>query len=273
MANRLVDPSAGVVRVDGNDVRTVDPVALRRRIGYVIQNVGLLPHRTVAENVGLTPKLIGMSTVEIAERVDGMLALVRLDPQRYRHRYPAELSGGEAQRVGVARALAARPKLVLMDEPFGAVDPINRTAIRTELMALHRALGGTVLFVSHDVGEAFAIADRIVLMREGRIVAEDNPLALLTSTDPYVKAFLGDADSLALDALQVAHALIPLPDGRRPPLGGTISARVPLRAALLRLLRAHPPCLLVTDDIEAVRGMVTIDSIGAALVHRGGSTS
>jgi len=263
MANRLIDPSSGTVLVDRRDVATGDPVELRRRIGYVIQNVGLLPHRSVAENVGLTPSLLGMDRAGINERVDAMLELVRLDPGLYRDRFPAELSGGEAQRVGVARALAANPPLVLMDEPFGAVDPINRSAIRSDFVALHRKLGGTVLFVSHDVGEALAIADRIALMRDGRIVMHDTPTAILASRDSFVAEFFGNPDDLLLDlltaSLAVTHGSTHSADSYAIP--GSAS----LRTALHQLVRCGNSTVTVIDEHGNVLGVVTLESIHTAL--------
>ncbi len=261
LANRLVEPTSGTIWVAGRNVMSEDPVSLRRRIGYVIQSIGLLPHRTVAENIALTPMLVGMHHNRINSRVDAMLDLVRLDPSRYRDRYPAELSGGEAQRVGVARALAAEPPLVLMDEPFGAVDPVNRAAIRSDFAHLLRSLGTTILFVSHDVGEAIAIADRIALMRDGAIVAHDTPAGIVASGDPFVKTFLGNTDDLLLDILKVSDALLPHPDGHSPSTAPRISVGDTLRRPLVRLLRERHESLLVEDDHGVIVGIVTVASI------------
>lgn len=265
MANRLVEPDLGVVRVDGRDVMSENPVLLRRRIGYVIQSVGLLPHWTVAENVALTPGLLGMKRTDIEGRVDEMLDLVRLDPATYRDRYPAELSGGEAQRVGVARALAAHPALVIMDEPFGAVDPINRQAIRSDFVTLHRSLGGTVLFVSHDVAEAVAIADRIALMNNGSIVIHDTPANVLASDHPMVAGFFGNPDELLLDVLCVADALVPPTGVETGHAFLRIDREASLRTALIHLLRDRQPELLVAGDDGATIGRVTLESISGCL--------
>lgn len=269
MANRLVEPDQGTVRVDGRDVMMEDPVLLRRRIGYVIQSVGLLPHWTVAENIGLTPRLQGVNEAGRDLRVDEMLELVRLDPARYRGRYPAELSGGEAQRVGVARALAAHPQLVIMDEPFGAVDPINREAIRSDFVALHRSLGGTVLFVSHDVGEALAIADRIALMNDGSIVVHDTPANVLASGDPMVARFFGDPSNLLLDVLGVSDALLPWIDSKQPGPVSPVDHNARLRTAILLLLRDRRTELAVVDDAGSIVGRITVDSISSRLSHAG----
>ena len=179
LVNRLTDPSAGVVRVAGEDVGTADAVALRRRIGYVFQGIGLFPHMTVGENIGVTPRLVGWDAARIAARVDELLGLVRLDAGAYRDRFPHQLSGGERQRVGVARALAAGPRIVLMDEPFGALDPLTRDALGRDYRQLHDELGLTTMMITHDVVEAALLADRIVVMAEGRLVAEGTPQELM----------------------------------------------------------------------------------------------
>jgi osmoprotectant transport system ATP-binding protein len=179
--NRLIEPTSGTIAIDGTDISTLDVVTLRRGIGYVIQAVGLFPHLTVAANIGIVPELLGWDGARIAARVDELLALVRLEPARYRSRLPRELSGGEQQRVGVARALAAEPRLLLMDEPFGAVDAIVRTSLQDEIRAIHRELGTTIVFVTHDVDEALRIADRIVVMNAGTIVQNDVPARVLAA--------------------------------------------------------------------------------------------
>jgi len=180
MINRLIEPTTGEIRVDGKDVRATDPVALRRGIGYVLQGVGLFPHMTVAQNVGVVPSLLRWSPADTARRTDELLELVGLPPAEFGPRTPEQLSGGQRQRVGVARALAARPAVMLMDEPFGALDPLTRDALRGEFAGLQRDLGLTVLMVSHDMTEALLAADRIAVLHEGRIVGLDSPAALLS---------------------------------------------------------------------------------------------
>ncbi|HUA08188.1 MAG TPA: ABC transporter ATP-binding protein [Candidatus Acidoferrales bacterium] len=175
--NRLVPIESGRIELDGSDVMELDPVTLRRGIGYAIQAVGLFAHMNVAQNVAVVPSLLRWDRTRIAERVDEMLELVRLDPLRYRYRRPSELSGGEAQRVGVARALAAEPRVLLMDEPFGALDAIVRRALQRELHGIVRAAETTTLFVTHDVREAQRLADRIVVMRDGRIEPPESEFA------------------------------------------------------------------------------------------------
>lgn len=178
LINRLADPSEGDVVVEGEATATSDPVSLRRRIGYVFQGVGLFPHMSVAENISITPRLLGWNAKEIRERVDELLTLVRL-PLAYRSRMPDALSGGERQRVGVARALAAKPKILLMDEPFGALDPVTRDALTRDYRALHEQLGLTSVLITHDMLEAVLLADRIVVMKQGSIVETGSPAELM----------------------------------------------------------------------------------------------
>jgi osmoprotectant transport system ATP-binding protein len=179
MVNRLVEPTSGRVLVDGHDTREAEPHALRRRIGYVFQQVGLFPHLNVAENVGVTPALLGWERRRIRRRVDELLERVELPPAEYRHLGPEQLSGGQQQRVGLARALAAEPEALLLDEPFGALDPLTRDRLQRFFARLRSELVLTVIFVSHDVSEALALADRIAVMRAGRLVQVDAPRALL----------------------------------------------------------------------------------------------
>jgi osmoprotectant transport system ATP-binding protein len=190
LANRLIDADSGSIMVESEDVRAVDPVQLRRRIGYVFQSGGLFPHLSVAGNIGITPKLIGTPAAEISARVDELLDLVRLDRTLYRDRFPHELSGGQRQRVGVARALAARPKIVLMDEPFGALDPLTRDALGDDFRDLHRKLGLTTVMITHDMTEAILLADRVAVMRAGKLLAQGTPLELAESGDAYVGELL-----------------------------------------------------------------------------------
>jgi len=190
LANRLIEAETGSITIEGEDVRAVDPVGLRRRIGYVFQSGGLFPHLTVAGNIGITPKLLGMGVAEIAARVDELMELVQLDRRDYRDRLPHELSGGQRQRVGVARALAARPRIVLLDEPFGALDPLIRDALGDDYRALHRRLSLTTVMITHDMTEALLLADRIAVMRAGRLMAVGTPAELSNSSDSYVVELL-----------------------------------------------------------------------------------
>ena len=181
MINRLVEPSSGSVHLNGESTNEIEPHELRRRIGYGFQQVGLFPHMTVAENVAITPRLLGWSRSRQADRADELLALMELEPDDYRHRLPAQLSGGQAQRVGLARALASEPEILLLDEPFGALDPLIRDRLQSFFKALCKDLGLTVLFVTHDMVEALLLADRIAVMEAGRFLQIGAPRDLLTS--------------------------------------------------------------------------------------------
>jgi len=189
LANRLIEPDSGTVRVYGEDIRDRDPIDLRRSIGYVFQSGGLFPHMTVADNIGITPRLLGMPAAEISARVDELIDLVQLE-RSHRDRFPHELSGGQRQRVGVARALAAKPKIVLMDEPFGALDPLTRDALGEDYRALHRSLGLTTVMITHDMAEALLLADRIAVMRAGHLITQGTARDLAKSTDAYVNELL-----------------------------------------------------------------------------------
>jgi osmoprotectant transport system ATP-binding protein len=189
LANRLIEPDSGTVRVHGGDVREADPITLRRSIGYVFQSGGLFPHMTVADNIGITPRLQGAPANGISARVDELIDLVRLE-RDHRDRFPHELSGGQRQRVGVARALAAKPRIVLMDEPFGALDPLTRNALGEDYRALHRKLGLTTVMITHDMAEAVLLADRIAVMQAGRLLAQGTAQDLSISKEAYVGELL-----------------------------------------------------------------------------------
>jgi osmoprotectant transport system ATP-binding protein len=190
LANRLIEADRGSIRVEGEDVSAADPIGLRRRIGYVFQSGALFPHMSVADNIGITPHLLGGKAEEISARVDELLDLVQLERASYRDRMPHELSGGQRQRVGVARALAAKPRIVLMDEPFGALDPLTRDALGDDYRALHSKLGLTTVMITHDMTEAILLADRIAVMRGGKLLAQGTPARLSASGDPYVGELL-----------------------------------------------------------------------------------
>jgi osmoprotectant transport system ATP-binding protein len=197
MINRLIEPTSGEILIDGRGVRDRDPAALRREVGYVIQQVGLLPHLTIAANVATVPKLLGWDKERIRGRVRELLELIGLDPDEFSGRYPAQLSGGQQQRVGLARALAADPPVMLMDEPFSAVDPITRERLQNDFLRLHRVVPKTVVFVSHDIDEAVKMADRIAVMRDGHLVQFAPPAELLANpVDDFVADFVGSDRAL-----------------------------------------------------------------------------
>ncbi len=191
LVNRLLDADGGEVFVDGQSTRAWDPIALRRRTGYVIQDAGLFPHLTVAGNIATVPRLLGWPEARVAARVDELLTLVGLEPGIYRGRWPDELSGGQRQRAGLARALAADPPLLLMDEPFGALDPITKGELHAEFQRLQRTLQRSVILVTHDMAEACALADLIAVLHEGQLIACDTPARVRASDDPRVRALMG----------------------------------------------------------------------------------
>lgn len=187
MVNRLVEPDRGVIRIEGKDIRDSDPVQLRRGIGYVFQEAGLFPHLSVAENIAITPRLLGWNETAIQARVEELLALVQLDPTGFRDRRPQGLSGGQRQRVALARALAAKPHILLLDEPFGALDPVTRELVAADVRQIHQSLGLTTLMVTHDMTEALLLADRIAVMRQGTLVQTGTPHELVSHpADPFV---------------------------------------------------------------------------------------
>lgn len=194
MVNRLYEPDHGSIILFGEDISTVDVVKVRRRIGYVIQQIGLFPHYTVGDNIATVPKLLKWEKDTITARVDELLTLVGLNPEEFRDRYPAQLSGGQQQRVGLARALAVDPKIMLMDEPFGAVDSITREKLQDELMRLHQETGKTFLLVTHDIEEAFKLGERVIIMNEGTIRQFDTPDAIIRRpADPFVQSLVNSA--------------------------------------------------------------------------------
>jgi osmoprotectant transport system ATP-binding protein len=213
MINRLETPTAGRIMVDGRDIRDMNVVDLRRGIGYVIQQGGLFPHFTVADNVAVVPRLLGWPGRKRRQRAEELLAIVGLPPEQFADRYPRELSGGQQQRVGVARALAVDPPIILMDEPFGAVDPITRKQLQRELRRIQAEVRKTIVFVTHDIGEAFHLADRIVLMLDGRVIQNGAPADLLRNpAAPFVTAFIGEDRGLrALQYTRLAELASPPP--------------------------------------------------------------
>ncbi|HET6529825.1 MAG TPA: ATP-binding cassette domain-containing protein [Actinoplanes sp.] len=251
MINRLIEPSKGTVRIDGTDIAEQDPVELRRQIGYVIQNVGLFPHQTIRANVGTVPRLLGWNRKRIRDRADDLLELVGLDPQRYGGRYPSELSGGQRQRVGVARALAADPLVLLMDEPFSAVDPIVRARLQEEFLRLQAAVRKTIVLVTHDIDEAVRLGDRIAVLGEGgRLLQYDRPPALLSSpASDTVRDFVGaDRGIRRLTVTPLREALRPLgnvEDVERLP---AVDVEGTLYDALAAMLTADALNVVATED-------------------------
>ena len=258
--NRMIDADAGSVHVAGVDVMQTDPVSLRRSIGYVIQQIGLFPHWSIADNIGTVPKLLGWDDARIAKRVDELLDLVGMEPAQYRARFPRELSGGQKQRVGVARALAADPPVMLMDEPFGAIDPITRARLQDEFLRILRDLKKTIVFVTHDVDEALKMGDRIAILRDGALVQFDTPEAILARpADDFVASFVGTDRALKRLALIRADAALE-PTGRSVP-SRTIAAHLSLRDALAQMFESGTDALAVTGPGGVVLGTLTLSGI------------
>jgi osmoprotectant transport system ATP-binding protein len=300
MVNRLIEPTSGHIFLDDEDVTSVDPVQLRRRIGYVIQQVGLFPHQTIAQNVATVPRLLGWDKSRISSRVDELLDLVGLDPGNFRNRYPSQLSGGQRQRVGVARALGADPPVMLMDEPFGAIDPITRDRLQGEFLRLQSEVRKTVVFVTHDIEEAVRVGDRIAIMADGGVLAQyDTPANVLGNpASPFVADFVGS--DRGLKRLRVtpvtAGDVEPTPtvtsaselgtgdlavvvdgsgrplgyvtgDGQRP-LPGQVRVGEPLQDALATMLLDDDGWVAVVDGDGRFLGVLTPASVHAATRRR-----
>ncbi|RJF69009.1 ABC transporter ATP-binding protein [Deinococcus cavernae] len=258
MINRLIEPTSGQVLLGGQDTRNLRPEVLRRGIGYVIQQIGLFPHLSVAQNVATVPDLLGKDRRATARRVDELLQLVGLDPATFREKRPAQLSGGQAQRVGVARALAADPPVLLMDEPFGALDPIGREALQTAFRQIQRQLGKTVVMVTHDIDEALRLADHIALMNAGQLEQFGSPDDLVfRPASAFVSQFLGEDIVLRrLAAVPVTRFVQPGPAIGLPGVPADVSART----ALSLMLQEHVDTLAVEQDGQPL-GTVTWDDL------------
>jgi osmoprotectant transport system ATP-binding protein len=271
MINRLVAPTSGKIVIEGRDTATVDPVELRRTIGYVIQQIGLFPNMTVGENIGVVPRLLGWDVARRRRRAEELLAMLALEPAQFLDRYPNELSGGQAQRIGVARALAADPPVLLMDEPFGALDPVNREVIQAEFLRMQRTLRKTVLFVSHDIDEAVKMADRIAIFRAGRLVQFAAPDTMLAHpADDFVASFVGTDRTLKrLRLIRVSEVMM-APGGEalvagRPTVGPDDDLR---RVATLFLEHGVDELACVSADGRLV-GRITRAAVAARLAGGG----
>ncbi len=276
MVNRLIEPTAGAILIDGTNVLEEDPIALRRRIGYVIQQVGLFPHMTAAENVRVTAEVAGWSKDRMAGRVEELLTLVGLAPAEYRARYPRQLSGGEQQRVGLARALATDPGILLMDEPFAALDAITRDHMQAELLRIQRGVRKTILFVTHDVEEAFRLGSQIAVMSEGRLVQLGTPIDLLTHpANEFVRRLVG-ADNILrqLEYLPVSVAVEASPDGdgHVGPAPAQFRSDATLLEALVMLLETGASTLAVCRaGTQDCLGYVTLAGITREITKAGRS--
>ena len=255
MVNRLIDITEGTILVDGKDITKQDPVALRRSIGYVIQQIGLMPHMTIKENIVLVGTLLKWSQQKKDERAKELIRLVNL-PEEYLEKYPHELSGGQQQRIGVLRALAANPPLILMDEPFGALDPITRDSLQEEFKKLQKELNKTIIFVTHDMDEALKLADKIVIMRDGEIVQADTPDEILRNpADEFVEKFLGKDRLIQArpDVTTVKQIMSSSPV--------TVETGESLKQAISMMRKARVDSLLVVDEEKRLKGVIDVEMI------------
>ena len=251
MINRLVEPTTGKIFIKGEDISKLNPVELRRNIGYVIQHVGLLPHMTIAENVALVPKLKKWEKSTYVSRVAELLHMVNLDPEVYGNRYPNELSGGQQQRIGVIRAMAADPPIILMDEPFSALDPISREQLQDELVRLQETISKTIVFVTHDIDEAIKIANRICIIKDGKIVQVDTPEKILRHpANEFVKDFIGEKRLEKADILPSIQEIMITPVVARPSKG--------LAEAIVLMRKKKVDTLLIVDKKQKLLGKVSV---------------
>jgi osmoprotectant transport system ATP-binding protein len=257
MINRLIEPSSGRILLDDTDVRGVDPVKLRLRMGYVIQQVGLFPHLTIGDNIATVPRLLGWDRARIARRVAELMDLVDLEPAEYQRRYPSQLSGGQQQRVGVARALAADPPVLLMDEPFGAIDRVTRERLQDQFLEIQRSMHKTIVFVTHDIDEAVKMGDRIVILSEGGVLEQvDTPANLLASpATPFVSRFLGpERAQKRLAVLSIDSTRLEPDDGGSGPEVGADSTL----ADVLQAMLLHDSDQVRVRNADHVLGVLTV---------------
>lgn len=263
MVNRLYEQSEGQILIDGEDTKDVSLNDLRRRIGYVIQQSGLFPHMTVEQNISVVPEMLGWNKAKISDRIDELLELVHLDPKLYRKRYPRQMSGGQQQRVGLARALAADPPFMLMDEPFGAIDAITRTKLQDELIHIQKKLQKTIMFVTHDVDEALRLADKIIILRNGEIVQYDTPLQIiLNPKDDFVKELVGGDDLMRqLSLISVTAVMNKLDAPYKKPVHTAVSETSDLKKVLMLLLRGGDEALHVVNEEGLAVGRVVLSDL------------
>ena len=259
MINRLIEHDQGKIYFADEEIQKFKPQDLRRRMGYAIQSIGLFPHWTVEENIATVPQLLKWPRARIRDRVTELLELLHLEPELFRHRYPHQLSGGQQQRVGVARALAADPEVLLMDEPFGALDPVTRTALQTEIARIHHLSGRTIVLVTHDIDEALALADRIVLLDQGRVVQQGTPLELLTApANDFVRDFFGRSDR-GIKLLSLGTVAERVRPGHAD--GEPISSTMNLREALSVFVARGIECLPVVGEQGEALGVLHFNDL------------
>jgi osmoprotectant transport system ATP-binding protein len=267
MVNRLYEPTSGSILLNDTEIREFEITSLRRQIGYVIQQVGLFPHMTVAENISLVPSLLKWTSSKTDARVDELLEMIHMNPETYRNRYPAQLSGGQQQRVGLARALAADPQVLLMDEPFGAIDAINRASLQQEVMQLQDRLKKTILFVTHDVDEALLLADKIAIIKGGQLVQYDTPWKILSEpANDFVRELMNADDRIRqLSVLKAADVMVPVEE---TPVSSDIELfdeNTSLRIILLKFLSSDKSKIYIKNIKGQLTGVISFDQLRVKL--------
>ncbi|MCR2821689.1 ABC transporter ATP-binding protein [Lederbergia panacisoli] len=259
MVNRIYDMTSGKILVHGQDITKMPVTELRRNIGYVIQQIGLFPHMTIAENIATVPKELRWDSKKIEERIDFLLELIQLPPKEYRNRYPRQLSGGQQQRIGLARALAGNPSIMLMDEPFGAIDAITRSTLQDEMIRIQRQLNKTILFVTHDIDEALKLGDKIVIMNEGVIQQFDTPLNIITKPANSFVSQLVHSDDIVqhLSLMRADHVMAPLTDGAEMDVV-KVRRSENLKNVLTHILQGHGDSVIVTEEDDTPVGRITL---------------
>lgn len=269
MINRLIEPTSGMIRYQGEDIMKLQPNDYRKQLGYVIQQAGLFPHKTVADNIATVPKMLGWDKKKIEKRVDELLTEVQLPPEEYKARYPRQLSGGQQQRVGLARALAAKPSLILMDEPFGAVDAITREKLQNELLNLHDEIHNTIIFVTHDIQEAFKLGAKVIVMDRGKVQQYDDPANIvLHPANEYVSRLIGTKD--VFERLRILYVENHVEEASKEEQGKglKIPVKTSLSEALSELIKTDQKYLLVEKEDQTILGKVTYEHISDILEKR-----
>lgn len=260
MINRLIPFDSGSIKIDNKDINEYNPVELRRSIGYVVQSTGLFPHMNVRENISVVPRLLGWKEDDILPRVKELISLVGLDVKSYINKYPSELSGGEAQRIGVARALAANPDIILMDEPFGAVDPLNRNNLQNEFLKIQKKLKKTIIFVTHDIEEAIKMGDKIAIMSKGKLECFDSPENILSSENEFVRSFLGSETYIKL--LSKFNVKDWMQDKKNDDLKNIIDSNNNIKEALAIMIENGVNQINVVENGKIIGTIVFSDIVG-----------